>query len=473
MIVFFKFQYMKSIKDEHCQERRDSLINSSSKVQRKRKRLSRVVLDSTPSSAGKRKSSTSDAGILSSDSFIDYTASPDKSDCGKLNENLSTEQSCKKYSMRRNHFMDFYHTESNYVGILETIMNVFKNPLEKMADDNPDHAELLNKSELKSIFGNFYPIYEIHKKMLTRIQQINSNWTEECLIGEILMENRDRLLKAYPPYINFFEQMKATVIQCTQNKPRFQAFLKINQSKPECGRQTLQELMIRPVQRLPSISLLLNDILKHTPKTNPDHSSLVEALTSIKEVMTYINEDKRRTESQKQMFDIFNDIEGCPPMLVSSHRSLISKCEVIELEASDILSGRGDHLILFLFSDTLEICKKRSRANNLSKSPNSTYTGKHNGPKPYKHIKLIPLSLIRTVADITDSMRAFALSYRSSANIHDSSKDKICAFNIADEEIEKTMYIKNFCKQMAENACRADSVSHFFFFFKPSLNIIN
>ncbi|XP_070509513.1 protein ECT2 [Chironomus tepperi] len=448
--------YMKSIKDEHCSERRDSLINSSSKVQRKRKRLSRVVLESTPGSAGKRKSSTSDAGILS-DSLIDYTASPDKSDCGKLNENISTEQSCKKYSMRRNHFMDFYHTESNYVGILETIMNLFKTPLEKMADENPDHAELLNKSELKSIFGNFYPIYEIHKKMLTRIQQINSNWTEECLIGEILMENRDRLLKAYPPYINFFEQMKATVIQCAQNKPRFQAFLKINQSKPECGRQTLQELMIRPVQRLPSISLLLNDILKHTPKTNPDHSSLVEALTSIKEVMTYINEDKRRTESQKQMFDIFNDIEGCPPMLVSSHRSLISKCEVIELEASDILSGRGDHLILFLFSDTLEICKKRSKANNLSKSPNSTYTGKHNGPKPYKHIKLIPLSLIRTVADISDSMRAFALSYRSSANIHDSSKDKICAFNIADEEIEKTMYIKNFCKQMAENACKADS----------------
>ena len=80
--------------------------------------------------------------------------------------------------------------------------------------------------------------------MLKRIQQINSYWTEDCLIGEILMENRDRLLKAYPPYINFFEQMKATVIQCVQNKPRFQAFLKINQSKPECGRQTFQELII-------------------------------------------------------------------------------------------------------------------------------------------------------------------------------------------------------------------------------------
>lgn len=431
-------------------------------MQRKRKRLSRVVLDSTPGSAGKRKSSTSDAGILS-DSLIDYTASPDKSDCAKLNEHIILEQSCKKYSMRRNHFMDFYHTESNYVGILETIMNLFKNPLEKMADENPGQVDLLNKSELKSIFGNFLPIYEIHKSMLTKLNQINSNWSEECSIGEIILENRDRLLKAYPPYINFFEQMKATVIQCAQNKPRFQAFLKINQSKPECGRQTLQELMIRPVQRLPSISLLLNDILKHTPKTNPDNVSLGEALTSIKEVMTYINEDKRRTESQKQMFEIFNDIEGCPPMLVSSHRSLISKCEVVELESVDMLSGRGDHLVLFLFSDTLEICKKRSKANNLSKSPNSTYTGKHTGPKPYKHIKLIPLNLIRSIADVTDSMRAFALSYRNSANAHDSNREKVSAFNIADEEMEKTIYIKNFCKQMAENACKTDSVSYILF----------
>jgi hypothetical protein len=453
---------MKSIKDEHS-ERRDSLINNSAKLQRKRKRLSRVVLESTPGSANKRKSSTSDAGLLS-DSFIDYTASPDKNDSVKLNDNVSVNAAAeaKKFSMRRNHFMDFYHTESNYVGILETIVTLFKNPLEKMADENPDQHDLLNKSELKSIFGTFHPIYDVHKKMLTKLQDINTNWTEECKIGEIFLENRDKLLKAYPPYINFFEQMKAAVIQCEQNKPRFQAFLKLNQSKPECGRQTLQELMIRPVQRLPSISLLLNDILKHTPKTNPDHVSLVDALTSIKEVMTYINEDKRRTESQKQMFDIFNDIENCPPMLVSSHRTFISKCEVIELETSETLSGRGDHLILFLFSDTLEICKKRSKANAQSKSPTNTAVyGKHNGPKPFKHIKLIPLSLIRTVADITDSIRAFALSYRHNANVHDG-KEKICAFNIADEEVDKTIYIKNFCKQMAENACKTDSVRIYF-----------
>lgn len=34
--------------------------------------------------------------------------------------------------------------------------------------------------------------------------------------------------------------------------------VQINQSRPECGRQTLVELLIRPVQRLPSVALLLN-----------------------------------------------------------------------------------------------------------------------------------------------------------------------------------------------------------------------
>lgn len=148
--------------------------------------------------------------------------------------------------------------------------------------------------------------------MLERLRSIYSKWSEDCLIGDIILQHRDDLIKAYPPYVNFFEQMKETLIHCDTQNPRFHAFLKINQTKPECGRQSLQDLMIRPVQRLPSISLLLNDILKNTNKNNPDYVRLEEALKAIKEVMMHINEDKRKTESRMAIFDIFNDIEGCP-----------------------------------------------------------------------------------------------------------------------------------------------------------------
>lgn len=57
------------------------------------------------------------------------------------------------------------------------------------------------------------------------------------------------------------------------------------------------------------------DIIKYTSKSNPDLQKLEESLKAIREVMTYINEDKRKTEGQLAMFDIFNDIDNCPVII--------------------------------------------------------------------------------------------------------------------------------------------------------------
>jgi len=68
----------------------------------------------------------------------------------------------------------------------------------------------------------------------------------------------------------------------------------------------------------------ISDILKHTTKSNQDYAALEQALSSIREVMTYINEDKRKTEGQLVMFDIFNDIDNCPVSLpLSTYKTCI------------------------------------------------------------------------------------------------------------------------------------------------------
>ncbi|XP_037043788.1 protein ECT2 isoform X2 [Bradysia coprophila] len=427
--------YLERICNVSKTDRRDSLPN------RKRKLLHLTPADSTPRGLLKRRSSVSDVGLLSG-SLLDYTASPNvKNDIKELD--ISTEP--KKKTMRYNHFMDLFGTESNYVDILNTITTLFYEPLKEMADTK---NALINISEIKSIFNNFSPIYDVHKEMLDKFRELQEGWSEECLIGKIILDHREALIKAYPPYVNFFEQMKETLAQCDTQNPRFHAFLKINQTKAECGRQSLQDLMIRPVQRLPSISLLISDILKHTPKTNPDFKELEQALKAIKEVMTYINEDKRKTEGRLALFDIFNDIDNCPPDLVSSHRRFVSKCEVTEL--SNNLSGRDDPLMLFLFTDYMEICKIKKHRFNSAKSPTFGTTGLNTArvshQKSYKHIKLLPLSSIAVVYDVQDSPRAFALPH----------KDKMYSFSICDD-IEKIIYLKSLCKQLAENACRADA----------------
>ncbi|XP_052872644.1 protein ECT2 [Anopheles cruzii] len=463
-IDFLFADYLESIAHTPVVDRRDSLPVSFNK--RKRKRLSqRTPAEGTPLSVGKRRSSVSDAGLLSvSGSFLDCTTSPDKHEASKRNviseagEAPLEQQPAKKQTKRYHYFTDFFHTESNYVGILESIVKLFKEPLEEMVESE---SALLNKSELRSIFGNFLPIYEVHKGMLARLQAIHGNWSEEAMIGQIVLDYREDLLKAYPPYVNFFEQMKETLVQCDTSNPRFHAFLKINQAKPECGRQSLQDLMIRPVQRLPSISLLLKDIFEQTAETNADKQKLKDALTAIREVMTYINEDKRKTEGQMALFDIFKHIDECPFLLVSSHRKFVSRCEVTALSDIDNLIDRGDPLVLFLFNDTLMVCKKRSRAFNNAKSPNTNTLNltrsSSAGTKPYKHLKSMPLSTVRLVVNIVDSPRAFLLNCREMAP---NAKDCHYSFNMADEEQDKLVYLRSLSKQMAENACRPDA-AHF------------
>ncbi|KAG7204253.1 hypothetical protein KM043_002078 [Ampulex compressa] len=457
--------YLESVLSPTVSARRDSqqpATPSTASTRRKRKRLaetlSSLVQNGTDSPAvHKRRSSISDAGHLSvSGSFLDCTASPDKQLLDDIPEveAVNTETARKNLSPRHQVFLELVQTESNYVGILSTIMTLFKSPLEDLIETS---GELLNSTEAKIIFGNFPPIYEVHKKMLEELRYSAAHWLEDVSIGNIFLKFAPDLVKAYPPYVNFFENTKEMLDQCDQNKPRFHAFLKICQTKPECGRQSLKELLIKPVQRLPSISLLLNDILKHTSKSNPDHSALELSINSIKEVMTYINEDKRKTEGQLVMFDIFNEIDNCPPHLVSSHRSFIGKCDVMEL--SEGLSGRGDHLVLFLFTDTLEICKKRSKAFNSLKSPNTTngmHSAKLSQGKPYKHIKMLSLSTIKKVVDIRETdecHKVFALMVRSNQEL----KEKLFSFTITDEEVNKTNYLRTLCRQMANTVCKADA----------------
>ncbi|XP_051158793.1 protein ECT2 isoform X2 [Leptopilina boulardi] len=457
--------YLESVMSPSVSARRDSqqaATPSTASTRRKRKRLaetiSSLVQNGTDSPAvHKRRSSISDAGHLSvSGSFLDCTTSPEKQLLDDIPEveAANSESGRKNLSPRYQVFLELVQTESNYVGILNTIMNLFKSPLEVLIDTS---GELLNSTEVKIIFDNFPPIYDVHKKILEMLREIAANWTEEVSIGNIFLKCARELLTAYPPYVNFFENTKEMLDQCDQNKPRFHAFLKVCQTKPECGRQSLKELLIKPVQRLPSISLLLNDILKHTNKNNPDHGALEHAISSIKEVMTYINEDKRKTEGQLVMFDIFNEIDNCPPHLVSSHRSFIGKCEVMEL--SEGLSGRGDHLVLFLFTDTLEICKKRSKAFNSLKSPN-TVNGLHSAKlsqgKPYKHIRMLSLSTIKKVVDIRETdecHKVFALMVRSNQEL----KEKLFSFTITDEEVNKTNYLRTLCRQMANTVCKPDA----------------
>ncbi|XP_068175497.1 protein ECT2 isoform X2 [Antennarius striatus] len=352
-----------------------------------------------------------------------------------------------KQSARWQVSKELYQTESNYVDILSTILQLFKLPLEK---EGQVGGPILAQEEMKTIFGSIPDIYEVHTRIKNDLEELLTDWSENRSVGNIILKYSKELVKAYPPFVNFFEMSKDTIVRCEKQKPRFHAFLKINQAKPECGRQTLVELLIRPVQRLPSVALLLNDIKKHTSDDNPDKITLEKAIESLKEVMTHINEDKRKTEGQKQIFDVVYEVDGCPANLLSSHRSLVYRVETIAL--GDQPCDRGEQVTLFLFNDCLEIARKRHKVINTFKSP----LGQTRPPPPLKHIALMPLSQIRRVLDLQDTeecINAFALVVHPPTE----QDNLLFSFQLAGEDAVKSTWLRTLCRHVANTICKADA----------------
>ncbi|NXL18641.1 ECT2 protein, partial [Setophaga kirtlandii] len=423
-----------------------STPNSNRKRRRLKETLAQLTRETDMSPFPPRKRPSAEHS-LSVGSLLDISNTPESSTA-----NGETPKSCArpsknstplplKQSARWQVAKELYQTESNYVDILTTIIQLFQVPLEK---EGQLGGPILAQEEIKTIFGSIPDILD------EDLEDLMINWTESKSIGDIILKYSKDLLKTYPPFVNFFEMSKETITRCEKQKPRFHAFLKINQAKPECGRQSLAELLIRPVQRLPSVALLLNDIKKHTAEENPDKITLERAIESLKEVMTHINEDKRKTEAQRQFFDVVYEVDGCPANLLSSHRSLVQRLETVAL--GDDLCDRGEQVTLFLFNDCLEIARKRHKVIGAFKSPH----GHTRPPASLKHVVLMPLSQIKKVLDIReteDCQKAFALVVRPPTELN----NKLLSFQMTTEDPCKEDWLKMLCRHVANTICKADA----------------
>ncbi|PAA47754.1 hypothetical protein BOX15_Mlig033656g4 [Macrostomum lignano] len=405
---------------------------------------------------------------------IDSVSSP----AGQSQQNQQQQQQPvdSRQQRRLQKAMELAHTEANYVSILGVIVNVIRR---EVADASRPGGALLPDMAVEIIFHGLEPIYKLHRDIEAALRRLTENWSDTCQVGKVFTDRADQLSQVYPPFVNFVEQAKEEMARWEQRDPRFRAYLRLCLSRKECLRQSLKELLIRPVQRLPSVTLLLGDMLKVTNEDSPDHAGLQQALAVVRKALDHINEEKRTTDSQLAMFDIINDIENCPPSLLSSHRVIIDRVDAIELANGSSgyrpLAGAGSFLSLLLFNDHLQISKQRkngassSAAASASAAAGGSHTGKPSSSalKPpkrqYRHLELLHLSRVRRVCSLTDDRdpsdirRLFAFVCRSA----ESGELFVLSFALIGSA-DKPAFLRSVCAQICAATCSAESVDSYF-----------
>ncbi|KAK4475255.1 hypothetical protein MN116_002329 [Schistosoma mekongi] len=263
-----------------------------------------------------------------------------------------------KLEKRQHRIFEFFVTERNYVEILRYLC---LNAYPQVIDENQPGGPVLPRQEADFVFGKLSAIYELHDRLQPQFNELENNWSlsESCLGNVLQLSLLSEMDRAYGNYMQFYSPPH--LHHLGEQFPRFHAFMRQVEKRKESGRQSLAALLVRPVQRLPSISLLMDGIAKFTPQSHPDYNAVKEFSKGINELLAKINDRLRKNEERLSLLSLYHEISGAPPEMLSSSRSLVAKLNVFELGVSSSGNTTCEPVTLFLLSDSLEVARPRKR----------------------------------------------------------------------------------------------------------------
>ncbi|XP_013139662.1 PREDICTED: rho guanine nucleotide exchange factor 17 isoform X2 [Papilio polytes] len=263
--------------------------------------------------------------------------------------------------------VELYETEKSYVEALEILVKKYLHPLK-----SPENAGLLDAFVVDEIFYQVPAILNVHQVFLEQLRRRLEQWDLQQKVGDVFLEvfTKPTVMDTYMSFINNLKKAKETIKTAAASRPAFAKFLDA-MARDHKGKLSLDNLLIKPVQKFPSYKLLIQRLIKHTDQSHPDHKLLLEAQKEIHELLELINCTERESlemeQQQQTMRELEQMIEGLSS-LVTADRTFIKHEMVTMPSAQGTIKDRA----LFLFNDTLLITSVKRRTGTIKK-PIPTY----------------------------------------------------------------------------------------------------
>ncbi|XP_069730546.1 rho guanine nucleotide exchange factor 10-like protein isoform X3 [Phaenicophaeus curvirostris] len=282
--------------------------------------------------------------------FLEVTVSDMKHpppELGPMPEGLSPQQ-----VVRRHILGSIVQSERSYVDSLKRILQDYRNPLMEM------EPKVLSARKCQVVFFRLKEILQCHSMFQIALASRVAEWDSAEKIGDLFVASfsKSMVLDVYSDYVNNFTTAMSLIKKACLTKPAFLDFLKKRQMA-STDRVTLYGLMVKPIQRFPQFILLLQDMLKNTPKGHADRLSLQLALTELETLAEKLNEQKRLADQVaeiQQLSKSISDRSSLNKLLTSGQRQLLL-CETL----TETVYGDRGQLIkskerkVFLLNDML------------------------------------------------------------------------------------------------------------------------
>uniref|UniRef100_A0A672HG73 ABR activator of RhoGEF and GTPase n=1 Tax=Salarias fasciatus TaxID=181472 RepID=A0A672HG73_SALFA len=196
----------------------------------------------------------------------------------------------KGLEMKKLVLSGFLASEEIYINQLEALLLPMR-PLKATATTS---QPVLTIQQIETIFYKIQDIFEIHKEfyddLLPNIQQ----WDERVTVGHLFQKLASQL-GVYKAFVDNYKVALETAEKCSQANSQFQKISEVKSSSMTTYFKRPNRK--QPIDRVTRSTLVLHDLLKHTPKDHPDFPLLQDALRISQNFLSSINEeiDPRRT----------------------------------------------------------------------------------------------------------------------------------------------------------------------------------
>uniref|UniRef100_A0A8C3W3U7 Rho guanine nucleotide exchange factor 37 n=1 Tax=Catagonus wagneri TaxID=51154 RepID=A0A8C3W3U7_9CETA len=170
--------------------------------------------------------------------------------------------------------------------------------LQLCASDIRSRLQQLPREDLDILFSNIDDIIEVNSRLLRHLQDTASREEDQAqLIGDLFLEFQEELEQVYKVYCASYEQA-LLLVETYRKEPGLQREIQgvIAAVLPQAGPSGLGFLLVNPLQRVTKYPLLLQKILENTLPDASAYPVLQRATSALQDVVTNINEYKRRKE---------------------------------------------------------------------------------------------------------------------------------------------------------------------------------
>uniref|UniRef100_A0A8C4HZ61 Active breakpoint cluster region-related protein n=1 Tax=Dicentrarchus labrax TaxID=13489 RepID=A0A8C4HZ61_DICLA len=204
----------------------------------------------------------------------------------------------KGLEMKKLVLSGFLASEEIYINQLEALLLPMR-PLKATATTS---QPVLTIQQVETIFYKIQDIFEIHKEFYDALLPNIQQWDEKVTVGHLFQKLASQL-GVYKAFVDNYKVALETAEKCSQANSQFQKIsenLKVKGPKDskDCTTSvSMEALLYKPIDRVTRSTLVLHDLLKHTPKDHPDFPLLQDALRISQNFLSSINEeiDPRRT----------------------------------------------------------------------------------------------------------------------------------------------------------------------------------